>query len=81
MKIKNVLSNLMAFLLIIIGLASCQEDFSTLGSDIIGGQNINALYSNDNTVITYSERLESVQTNNLPLYQLGSYNDPVFGKN
>jgi hypothetical protein len=80
MKFRNTLPHLMAILFLIVALASCQEDFSTLGSDIIGGQPINTLSNNSSTVIAYSRGLESVQTNSLPLYQLGSYNDPVYGK-
>jgi len=80
MKIRNTLPHVMAILFLIIALASCQEDFSTLGSDIIGGQSINSISNNSSTVIAYSRKLEPVQTNNLPLYQLGSYIDPVFGK-
>ncbi len=80
MKIKNTLPHLMAVLILIVVFASCQEDFSTLGSDIIGGQNINTVYHNSSTVVSYSRKLEPVQTNNLPAYQLGSHNDPVYGK-
>lgn len=80
MKIRNTLPSASAILFLIIALASCQEDFSTLGSDIIGGQNINAILDNNSTVISYSRKLSPVQTNDLPLYQLGTYNDPVFGK-
>jgi hypothetical protein len=80
MKIRNTLPFASAILFLIIALASCQEDFSTLGSDIIGGQNINATLNNNSSVISYSRKLGPVQTNNLPLYQLGTFNDPVFGK-
>jgi hypothetical protein len=80
MKIRNTLPLASVILFLIIALASCQEDFSTLGSDIIGGQNINATLDNNSTVVSYSRKLSPVQTNDLPLYQLGTYNDPVFGK-
>lgn len=80
MKFRNTLPQLMAILFLVIALVSCQEDFSTFGSDIIGGQDINLISDNSSTVVAYSRGLESVQTNSLPVYQLGSYNDPVYGK-
>jgi len=80
MKIKNTLPKLSAIFFLIIGVASCGEDFSTIGSNIIGDQNINITVDESNTVITYSRKLNAVQTNNLPSYQLGVYNDPVYGK-
>jgi hypothetical protein len=80
MKIKSTLPILTAILLLIISLSSCEEDFNTIGSNIIGDQNINATLDDSQTVIAYSRKLPPVQTNNLPLYQLGVYNDPVYGK-
>jgi hypothetical protein len=79
MKIKNALPKLVAIFLFIVGLASCEEDFEPLVSDI-GVQNFDTdLYISDK-LISYSKKLEPVQTNGLPSYQLGVYNDPVFGK-
>ena len=80
MKIKNTLPTLMAIIFIIISLVSCQEDFSTLGSDVIGGQDISVTLNNSSTVISYSKKLGPVRTDRLPAYQLGTYNDPVYGK-
>jgi hypothetical protein len=80
MKIKNTLPTLMAIIFIIVSFLSCQEDFSTLGSDTIGGQDIAVILNSSSTVISYSKKLGPVQTNRLPVYQLGTYNDPVYGK-
>lgn len=80
MKFKNTLPQLLAILFLIIGLASCQEDFSNLGSDVIGGQAINVLSKTDHSVVAFSKKLEAVQSNSLPIYQLGTYADPVYGK-
>jgi hypothetical protein len=80
MKIKNTLPTLMAIIFIIVSLVACQEDFSTLGSDTIGGQDIPVLLNSSSTVISYSKKLGPVQTDLLPAYQLGTYNDPVYGK-
>ena len=80
MKIRNTLPTLAAILFIIIALASCQEDFSLIDSDTIGGQDITTLVHNTSTVISYSKKLGPIQSDRLPVYQLGTYNDPVYGK-
>ncbi len=80
MKIRNTLPQFAAVLFLIIALASCQEDFSTLGSDTIGGQNINSISHNTSTVVSYSQKIGPVQTNVLGANQLGVYSDPVYGK-
>jgi hypothetical protein len=80
MKIKNTLPTLMAIIFIIISLVSCQEDFGTLGSDTIGGQDINTILNSSSTVISYSKKVGPVQADQLPAYQLGTYNDPSYGK-
>ena len=80
MKIRNILPTLTAILFIIIAFASCQEDFSSIGSDTIGSQDITTLFHNTSSVVSYSKKLGPVQTDQLPSYQLGTYNDPVYGK-
>ncbi len=72
--------NLMAVLFLVIALASCQEDFGSLGSDVIGSESLNAILNDNSTIVAYSKRVGAVQTDGLPLRQLGSYNDPVYGK-
>ena len=79
MNITNTLPKLAAILILIIGLASCQEDFNTIGSDIID-QNFQAEVDSSQTVIAYSRKLLPVQSNSLPVYQLGVYNEPTYGK-
>jgi len=79
MKIKNMLPKLMAILIVIVVFASCEEDFNTIGSDIVD-QNFTTELFDESTVISYSRKLLPVQTNALPAYQLGVYNDPVYGQ-
>jgi len=80
MKIKNTLPTLMAIIFIIVSLVACQEDFSTLGSDTIGGQDITTMVNSSSTVVSYSKKVGPVQADQLPTYQLGTYNDPVYGR-
>jgi hypothetical protein len=58
---------------------SCDKDFNTIGSDIIGGDNYDFNKYDGATIIAYSKATGAVQTNNLPINALGTYNNPVFG--
>lgn len=80
MKIRFVLPKLTVLLIAIVVLASCEDDFGTIGSEIFEGQNIDIILDDTAKVVAYSERLKPVQTNALPANSLGIYNDPVFGK-
>ncbi|MAP53611.1 MAG: hypothetical protein CL605_01785 [Altibacter sp.] len=80
MNIKNLLPKFTAILLSIIALSSCEEDLSPINSEIIGEQNFNSdLYVTDN-LVAFSRKLFPVQTNNLPSYQLGIYNNEIYGR-
>jgi len=79
MKMKYILPRIGVIFLVIIALASCEEDFSNIDTDIID-QNFNTELDESRTVIAYSKKVRSVQSNRLPVYQLGVYNDPVYGK-
>lgn len=70
-----------AVLVTLLGLtASCDEDSLTIGSGIIGGNNFETSVFEDTQVVSYSARTARVQTNGLGTYQLGIYNDPIYGK-
>lgn len=79
MKMKYILPKIGAIMVVIIALASCEEDFSNINTNIID-QNFNTELDESRTVIAYSKKISAVQTNGLPAYQLGIYNDPVYGK-
>jgi hypothetical protein len=67
-------------LFIIIAFSSCQEDITALGSEILGDETPNGILDDTQSVIAYSRKLGPLQSNRLPAYQLGVYNDPVYGK-
>ena len=69
---------LAGFLLVAL-LISCEEDLTTIGAEVIGGEPFTtdkAVYD----VFAYNKKIEAVRTNKLPLYQLGVFNDPIYGK-
>ena len=80
MKLKNTLSLLGVILLVILSFSSCKEDFSDIGINILNGQDIPGNFDDSKTVIAYSRKLLPVATNAMPVYKLGVYNDPVYGK-
>lgn len=69
----------LSVVLIVLFLASCDKDFNSLGSDIIGNENFNFDVANFE-VKTYNQKVTPIQTNNLPVNQIGIYDSPFFGK-
>lgn len=56
----------------------CEEDFNTIGGEIIGGE-FDALPLYNAGVTAYSKNIGPVQTNGLPANLLGVYKEPVYG--
>lgn len=59
-------------------MASCEDEFTEIGGGFINGIEVQEPYVVEN-ISAYNEKIQSVQTNNLRLYKLGTFNDPVFG--
>ncbi|MDO6491092.1 MULTISPECIES: DUF4270 domain-containing protein [unclassified Cellulophaga] len=58
---------------------SCEDELDTIGGDVISGEPFTAkkaVYD----VFAYNKKVKAVQTNGLPIYQLGTYADPLYGK-
>lgn len=57
---------------------SCDQDFNTIGSDLVGDEHFD--FDTYNVALkAYSVRTGEVQTNNLPINPLGFYKNPFFG--
>ena len=57
----------------------CEDEITTIGDGLIGSK----LFVNDKKmfdVFAYNKKIKKVETNKLPVYQLGVFNDPVYGK-
>lgn len=71
-----------AFLLLSIVFVSCDQDYNTVGADLVGDEH----YDSETEVIqdeflkAYSVKTDEIQTNNLHLNPLGFYNNPYFGQ-
>ncbi|NAY91943.1 DUF4270 family protein [Muricauda sp. JGD-17] len=58
---------------------SCEEELDTIGEGVIGGEPFTTgkeVYD----VFSFNKSVSAVQTNRLPLYQLGTFNDPIYGQ-
>jgi len=78
-KLKFALKNLAVLALIISSFIACDKDFASVGADVIGENNFNTNSTKEYPVIAYTNPLQPVQTNNLPLNYLGAFNDVTYG--
>lgn len=69
----------LAGLFLVSTFVSCEDELDTIGGDVISGEPFTAkkaVYD----VFAYNKKVKAVQTNGLPIYQLGAYTDPLYGK-
>ena len=69
----------LAGIFLVVALVSCEQELTTIGADVIGGEP----FKTDKIVYNVSavnRKITAVPTNQLPVYQLGVYNDLVYGK-
>ncbi|QLG45590.1 DUF4270 domain-containing protein [Costertonia aggregata] len=75
---KRTIFPAMVGLLLIVAFVSCEEEMTTIGEGVIAGEPFTtdvAVFD----VFAFNKNITAVQTNRLPLYQLGKFNDPVYG--
>ncbi|MBO0321251.1 DUF4270 domain-containing protein [Muricauda sp. CAU 1633] len=58
---------------------SCEDELDTIGEGVVGGEPFTT-GTVEYDVFAFNKSIAAVQTNRLPLYQLGTFNDPVYGK-
>jgi len=78
-RFKKTLTGASAILLMVLGFVACDDEFSTVGGEIIENNNFSTDLFSETMVQAYNKRLNPVQTNGLPVYQLGKNVDPVYG--
>ncbi len=59
---------------------ACDNDPNEIGANIVGDDNFEFGTPEDYPILTYNQAIGPVETSNLPVQQLGIYNNPVFGK-
>ncbi len=58
---------------------SCEEDLTTLGGGVLGGDTLETEKVTF-SVLTKNKKIKAIPTNKLPIYQLGNFNDPIYGR-
>ncbi len=78
-QMKNTLIRWSGILLVAVGVFSCEDQIILEGEGIISGE---IFETNKATfdVFASHKSVGAVQTNKLPIYQLGNFNHPVYGK-
>lgn len=62
-------------------LLSCDKDYNSIGSNIIGEGNYNFEKYEAQNIKAYTKPTGAVQSNNLPINALGVFQNPFFGQN
>lgn len=75
----NSFSALAGILSMVLFQLSCEEALDTIGEGVIAGEPFDTERV-EFDVFAFNKKVTAVQTNKLPLYQLGTYNDPLFGR-
>ncbi|MGB5553804.1 MAG: DUF4270 family protein [Flavobacteriaceae bacterium] len=68
-----------AGIFLVLVLFSCEKDLTTIGAGVLGGEPFST-GTETFDVFTANKKLKAVYSNKLPLYQLGTFNDPAYGK-
>lgn len=75
---KKSFLKISSLLFLFVVLISCDKDFNSLDSDVIGNDHFDLVYD-EASLVAYSKQTGPVQTNNLPLNALGIYKNDFFG--
>ena len=76
---KKSFLKISSLLFLFVLLISCDNDFNSLDSEVIGDDHFDLELYDEATVVAYSKATGVVQTNNLPLNALGIYKNDFFG--
>ncbi|NJW52943.1 DUF4270 domain-containing protein [Salinimicrobium oceani] len=79
MNLKNKMLRITTVVAVVFSFIACEDDFETIGSDVLGGPGFNADLYDDAEINAFTYSPGAVQTNNLQLNLLGVYKDPLFG--
>ena len=75
---KRLLISLATGICLILTTGSCEEELVTIGDSLVGEEpfaNGKAVYD----VFAFNRNIEAVPTNQLSIYQLGVFSDPIYG--
>lgn len=78
-KLKKTLTGASVVLLILVGFIACDDEFSTVGGEIIENNNFSTNLFDETILDVSNRRISPIQTNGLPVYQLGKNVNSVYG--
>ncbi|QWX83343.1 DUF4270 domain-containing protein [Cellulophaga sp. HaHaR_3_176] len=76
---KRLATPIIAAVISVAIFSSCEEELTAIGDGVIG-ENPFETGVEVFDVFAYNKKINSVKTNGLPLYQLGNFDDPLYGK-
>lgn len=78
---RTLSAKFLCLLLIATFFASCKKEDSSIGVDLIANDLLHARFTDTTTLVTHTVREDSNKyvTSGLQTYQLGNYDDPIFG--
>ena len=76
---QSLLKNSIGVFFSIAILVGCNKEFNDVGVDVINSNPFTTGATKVSVDVTH-KKLLATQSNNLPVYRLGTYNDPIFGK-
>ncbi len=76
---KNLLKYGTMVFAIVFVLISCDTDPNELGGSFLGINTDSTIVEQEFPLTTFSTAINPIQTNNLPVVQLGYYDDPIYG--
>ena len=79
MKVYSYLKGILAVVALVV-FASCDDDYNSIGSNIVGNDNMDLQSYTSENVIAYNRATGPVQADSYPLNSLGVIDNPVFGK-
>lgn len=78
-KLKKTLTGASVVLLILVGFIACDDEFSTVGGEIIENNNFSTNLFDETFLTVSNRRISPIQTNGLPVYQLGKNINGIYG--
>lgn len=78
MKFSRILGLSASIGALFVLMASCEDELGTIGEGVIGDDPFNTGKA-EYDVFAYNKGITAVQTNKLPVYQLGTLVDPIYG--
>lgn len=85
MRLKNIIKRALGVLGLAVLIISCEDEFGSVGTEIVGEVNFETELAQDFGTVAYSRnyadgsQFNGVQTNVVQIGALGHYNDPIYG--